>query len=607
MLRRLLFVLSLAGLVTAALVAPSQAADQVSVPTTVGQTVTSSWQGTVLPGASPSGSCSDSTGDVHEVDLVVPAGTYDSVLVSSTVNITYDGTSDLKLTLVQPDGTSKTADNGSFDEDETLSLSNPAAGHYKFLTCMFAGPTAQPYSGTFTLTAKAIPPPAPRSCAAPKTPLTFSTPSYVDTARAGGEPSVFALPQGRLLYAAHAGTTHFYTPAAADENSAAFAQNYRGQVYAWYSDDRGNTWKYVDRSLPPDNAAGSGFSDPDFAIDTAGNVYLSEINLVNVAVSKSTDSGSSYRLQNFFGMTLTDRQWKAAGPPNVLFMVGNPSGGGTFPTDPAGHNGHTIYRSTDGGQTFSNGVSDPGGAGDIVFDQRFKTLYEGHLSDGKIQVAAFSNSLAPDSKVALTPQLYTVAEGVDELSHWPALDVDSLGNVYIVWDEGGNGDRPAGVYYSFSKDRGNTWAPPTRVDKPVNGTDGTDIWPWIAAGSPGRVAVAWFGNDHALPGQDAEQAGDNDPWNVYVAQTTTGLGCRKSAPAGFRVTKATPEPFHVGTVCMGGTVCQAELVDRRLGDYFTIDVDNNGRLVAAYSDTRQGGSVALPAFFRQSGGPSFSA
>jgi hypothetical protein len=57
---------------------------------------------------------------------------------------------------------------------------------------------------------------------------------------------------------------------------------------------------------------------------------------------------------------------------------------------------------------------------------------------------------------------------------------------------------------------------------------------------------------------------------------------------------------------MGGTVCQAELIDRRLGDYFTIDIDTNGALVCAYSDTRQGGAVSLPAFFRQTGGIMFS-
>ena len=56
---------------------------------------------------------------------------------------------------------------------------------------------------------------------------------------------------------------------------------------------------------------------------------------------------------------------------------------------------------------------------------------------------------------------------------------------------------------------------------------------------------------------------------------------------------------------MGGTTCQAQLIDRRLGDYFTIDIDTKGNLVAAYSDTRQGGSIALPAFLKQNGGTSF--
>ncbi len=408
-------------------------------------------------------------------------------------------------------------------------------------------------------------------------------------------------PDGTLLYGAHAGTTHFYTPAAPSPTTGAFVENYRGQVYYWYSDDGGTSWHFVDRTLPPNNAPGSGFSDPDFAIDAAGNVFVSEINLANVAVSKSTDSGHSYKLQNFFAQTATDRQWTAAGPPDTVFIVGNPSEGGTFPTDPVGHNGHTIYRSTDGGSTYSHGVDDPDGLGDIVFDNGSSTLYEARYEGGALRLASFRNALAFDAQTALTPEVNTVADGVNLLSHWPAIDVDSAGNVYMAWDEGGNGARAAGVYYSYSKDGGRTWAAPVRVDK----TDATDIWPWIAVGSPGRVAIAWFGNDNHLPNENAELAGDGDPWNVYVAQTLTGLGCGKSSSAGFTVTKATPAPFHVGTVCMGGTVCQARVVDRRLGDYFTIDIDTKGNLVAAYSDTRQGGSVALPAFLKQSGGTSF--
>src|SRR4029450_7977801 len=115
---------------------------------------------------------------------------------------------------------------------------------------MLAGTPTQDFTGTFTLTASAIPPPAstPVTCTAPGKALQFSQPAYVDATRAGGEPSIFALPDGTLLYAAHAGTTHFYSLEVDDPTSAAFFQNYRGQVHAWASDDHGATWKFVDRT-----------------------------------------------------------------------------------------------------------------------------------------------------------------------------------------------------------------------------------------------------------------------------------------------------------------------------------------------------------------------
>jgi hypothetical protein len=582
-------------------VSPSSAQDEVTVPTNAGQTTTVQWTGTILPGVNATSECTaaDAGASSHEVDVLVPAGAYDTVTVQATATVTYDGPSDVILTAVFPDGSTTSTDSGSFDADEAVAFTNPQPGRFRFIACMFAGALPQAYTGRLTLEATTEPAAATTSCGAPK-PLSFTTPTYVDTHRAGGEPSVVAHPNGTLLYAAHAGTTHFYAPEATDPDSEAFAEKYRGQVHAWYSDDHGATWHFVDRTFPPDNVAGSGFSDPDFAIDAVGNVYLSEINLVNVAMSKSTTAGHSYALQNFFAESVTDRQWSAAGPENVLFLDGNADEGGTVPTDPVGNNGHLIYRSTDGGKTFSEAVEDPGGLGDLAFDLRSGTLYEAHYESGNLVIAGFYNALAADDRTALTPQKHTIARGVDMLSHWPAIDVDSAGNVYIAWDEGGDGARLAGVWYAYSTDGGATWAAPTRVDADAR----TDIWPWIAVGDPGRVAVAWFGSDAALPNNDAEQAGTNG-WNVYVAQSTTGLGCKKSPAPGFRVNRVTPQPFHVGTICMGGTICQAQLVDRRLGDYFTIDVDTTGALVAAYSDTRQGGSVALPAFFRQKGGTSF--
>jgi len=607
--RRALVLLPVVALVATILIArptPSSAADTLTVPTVIGQSTTVTWTGTVLPGANPTSDCRGTavSADTHDVAIVVPAGAYTTVSVSGTATISFSGGTDMIATVVGPDGSARSSDSGGGGASESVSFGNPAAGTYHVIACPFLGTASQPYTGTLTLTAG---PPAvsgsTSSCPAPGKAMTFSTPTYVDTARAGGEPSVVTAPDGSLLYAAHAGTTHFYSLEVDNPTSTAFFDNYRGQVYTWYSTDQGKTWNFVDRTLPPDNAPGSGFSDPDFAIDAAGNVYLSEINLANVAMSKSTTNGRSYQLQNFFAEDITDRQWSAAGPANVLFLDGNPEeSGGTVPTEPVGNSAHTIYRSTDGGKTFSEGIADAGGLGDIVYDLGSSTLYEAHLGGGSLQVAAFRHSLDADATTALTPELNTVATGVSMLSHWPAIDTDSKGNVYIVWDESGAGVRPAGIWYSYSTTAGRTWAAPTRVDP----DDRTDIWPWIAVGDPGKVAIAWMGNDHALPGNDAEAAGTNDPWNIYIAQTQNGLGCLGSTSPGFRANRATPDPFHIGTICMGGTTCQAELIDRRLGDYFTIDIDSTGAVVAAYSDTRQGGAVSLPAFLRQTGGSSFT-
>src|SRR6266545_1657826 len=134
----------------------SRAQDQVTVPTSVGQTVTVSWQGTTLPGANTTSDCSGATAigaDVHEVDLLVPAGTYDNVAVLATASIAFSGTNDLIVTIVRPDGSSVSGDNGFVGEGESVSISNPPAGLYRIITCPFAGTTTQNYSGTLVLAA----------------------------------------------------------------------------------------------------------------------------------------------------------------------------------------------------------------------------------------------------------------------------------------------------------------------------------------------------------------------------------------------------------------------------------------------------------------------
>ena len=443
----------------------------------------------------------------------------------------------------------------------------------------------------------AIPVGAAESCRPLSRAPRFAPQTYIEMERAGGEPTVETHPDGTLIYTAHAGTTHVYLPAAADEDSTAFFQHYTGQTYIWVSDDNGATWQFVPRTLPPDGVPMSGFSDPEIAIDAAGNVYESEINLVNVAISKSTDSSHSYTLQNFFAQTMTDRQWTEADRENEVYIVGNAFAGGTFPTDPVGNLGHHLYKSKDGGRTFSPGVSDPGGLGDLQVDKRDGTLYEANLSGGTLGMAAFRRIRNDD----FTRELNPIATGVDmnDTAHWPSFDIDEKGNLYIVWSEDGGGARGGGIWYSYSTDRGRTWAAPILIDPD---DDGTDIWPWLAVGSPRRVAISWLEADRQLPDNDSEEAGDA-AWRVMAAVTLNGLGCRDSAEPGFRHAVATPDPVHRGTICNQGTICQAQLIDRRMGDFFTIEIDETGMMWAGYSDTRQGGMVALPGFVKQNSAP----
>ena len=440
---------------------------------------------------------------------------------------------------------------------------------------------------------------AAKACPAPAKPLSFDEQTYIDMNRAGGEPTVEQHPDGTLLYGSHAGTTHFYTPGAADPTTTAFVENYTGQTYYYFSKDHGKTWTYQDRTLPPNNSPMSGFSDPEYAIDETGQVFISEINLVNVAVSSAPGSDKPFTLQNFFGQTISDRQWMEADKKDVLYLVGNELGGGTFPNDPVGNVGHYLHRSTDGGKTFSPGIEDGDGLGDIQIDRRNGTLYEAYYGGGVLSMTAYREARKGNLE---TKENHTVASGVSMLSHWPSFDIDSSGNLYMTWDESGQGDRDAGVYFSYSTDSGKSWATPTRVD--TNGN--TDIWPWLAVGDDGKVAVAWLGADQELPNHDAETKGDQE-WRIYIAQTLNGLGCKGADAPGFKVTEATPRAVHKSTICQGGTACQAQLIDRRLGDFFTIEIDNSGHVWAGYSDTAEGGATALPGFVHQRGGTPFIA
>ncbi|MBW3620627.1 MAG: glycoside hydrolase, partial [Actinobacteria bacterium] len=331
-------------------------------------------------------------------------------------------------------------------------------------------------------------------------------------------------------------------------------------------------------------------------------------NLANIAFSKSTDSGRTYTLQNVAGITFTDRQWMEADQEDVFWFVGNTFGGGSPAAgEPlTGSLDNRLYKTTDGGKTFSEGQSMGGQqSSEIVLDKNTGALFQIHeddpdLGDDTIGMRVFANArneTPPD--VTFTDNLIADQHSeVSSIGPTPAIDAD--GNLYVVWDEDGE-LREQGIWFSASDDGGTTWSTPVRVN------EGPEFafWPWVAVGDAGNVSVTWLEHETPIESNDPEQA--DAGWNVMVALTRTGLGCDGSDVPGFQVTRASSEPIHTGTVCNGGTICQAEAVDRRLGDYFANTVAADGMTVVSVSDTRQGGSVALPLAVRQVSGPSLRA
>src|SRR2546423_4950699 len=199
---------------------------------------------------------------------------------------------------------------------------------------------------------------------------TFAPPVYVDQTLAGGEPEVFADPlHGRLIYSAHEGTTHLYRDGIVNSpwGDFSFVANYCNQVNIWTSPDGGVNWyrdRYLGSTCPTSPAINTGFSDPDLTQDASGRVYNTGIDLVNDALFSSIDGGNTWDKgtpQCHDG----DRPWLAGGKAEEVWMATDTGEGENGQQEQSNQVNHTVYHSTDGGNSCSQtGVPDFGSWGD---------------------------------------------------------------------------------------------------------------------------------------------------------------------------------------------------------------------------------------------------
>ena len=344
-------------------------------------------------------------------------------------------------------------------------------------------------------------------------------------------------------------------------------------------------------SATSDTGFAPGGGDTDLAVapdkNSSGfyNVYAASLSLANIDVSTSTDGGATWALNPVTTPeTADDREWIAADTNNKVCI--------SYHDAPQGI---TVGCSADAGTTFTQFATaiDPlhafqiseNSIGNLAIDPTSHIIYQTYSA---ITTAAETTCAPQLGVVAGTCDYHGVYMGVSTdggltFTDYPVyinpdptvgyghqfvnVSVDSAGNVYSVYTDNHH------VYYSFSKDHGQTWSGPYLITT----TSGTQIFPWSTAGDPGKLDVVYY----QTPYYDGTTTPDNYPnaavWTVGFAQNLNAL------TPGSAWTLQTASPTnHFGGVCESGITCTG---NRDLFDDFGVAASpTTGLASIIYSD-----------------------
>lgn len=427
---------------------------------------------------------------------------------------------------------------------------------------------------------------------------TFAPPVRVSANedQSAAEPSIRAARDGTLYISAPTGL-----------GGARIQEKGRGGDLIWRSEDDGKTWQFLGNYDP---AQGGG--DSDIAPDRQGVLWASGLTLANTTVGISTDKGETFR-NNAVGSleTVVDRQWIETyrAEPFAFLTTGQITDRRIILS--------RIERSAADYPVVTKTVTVSGDQeeyqwpGEIAVDEGAGLVYVAYNTDGepvrndKIVVTRSDLELDTNKRFVVT-----TTKG-DSFDSFVAVDVDQAGNVYAVWTE----RRPQGedgrrgrthTYVAVSKDRGKSWSKPTKV----NSTMRTTTFPWIVAGSKGRVAIAYYGiRQPAKSPEDVFPKGRKalPKWKVWAAYSLNAHRADRT----FTNKKAVPGFIHEGNLCTSGTGCATGTRD--LLDFFQIDLDPCGNMVITYTDnsedevqrdgTRTVNNPEYVSFVGQNGGP----
>lgn len=359
----------------------------------------------------------------------------------------------------------------------------------------------------------------------------------------------------------------------------------------WRSTNGAVTWTKTSEGVLSDENGVWTNGDASLAMDANGVVYLSGMTdegqlTSTVPVQVSLDGGLTWTrwkelMPNANGIEC-DRQWTDARGNGE--MVTSIRCGGTG----------VVWRTTDAGLTYSGPhtiATDVGQMGPIFYSPD-GNLYTTYWNFEAVRIARSTDG-------GLTWTSSTVAEPVYDTRSFTVGAADSNGNLYVVWEASDSitGLEPAlrsYIYIATSTNDGATWSAP----KLISDATKTSIFPWVVAGAPGRVNVAYYtmqqNPNPPVVGsvRPADLGSATTTWDLDMSQSVNALSASSSYQR-VNVVRA----FHTGSICTSGLACigpQNVLgmgnvptpFDRRYLDYFEMRIDAAGYAYIAYGKDR---------------------
>lgn len=429
---------------------------------------------------------------------------------------------------------------------------------------------------------------------------TFSHGSIVDMQRSGFEPGIQVDGADRLYTSVPYGFSNT-------------------QSFLWSSEDHGNSYQLIPASVgtgKTQTCAGGG--DSELALDAADNLFFSDLQgLTNLSNSVTKDHGRTFTAGcTSAPNTPVDRMWYAVhgklGDSDFrIYEEYDAVASGTDPSNPL-TNQLVETVSTDGVNftpllnanptdpgCFGGGVancvtSDEGIPGNQVLSADGKTLYIAHTdaesADNGVVVSVGTLSTNPSGAQQATWKNVRVNADICPKGStgqrcgaalFATIAQDTAGGLYVVAasapkDPNGVQTGPYQVYLWRSTDGGNTWGTAQQVS-----SDGSNAFPWITAGDPGRVDITYY---HATEQSEGGKfAFDDLRKGSFTVELAQSLNALDASPQITRTT-VSEHPVKYGPICTGGLGCTTSGGDRSLGDYLQVNHDANGAAVVAYVD-----------------------